>query len=374
MSEENLSILQRQISDVVDRWVSTVLKDRLMHATNSPQQRSLWDKFKHGVANWWYGPQGQDANPYRWRNRFGNDLGVSETFDPSLFTLKEYSDIRGLVDSVERRMDESEEFDNLKIAQILRSAAQELKVMLFDAMKQNIAYASDSVGAERPAGRTVSTSRVRRQEKDKPAAGPSRRATEEGGPRARRERRRRSDSSDIAIKSGNAGSYAAPSDTKVSASEDAAEIDGSAEGGVSTASAVTAPAAASKSADKSLVGLPRRERDRADADDRTENPELMPYVEKNGVKSLRRTGEKVAKFLVDLSAGNESKKKELLSWWHRAWEDNKKISNTAERFEDIKARLVSKSGWLEEIANISGSTAEDVKKAMVEFIKKDEDQ
>lgn len=128
--------LYNQISQVVDQWVSEVLKSRFIEKPHGQQPRSLWDKFKQGVTNWWWGPKGDKYNPYRWRNRFGNELGVSESFNPSVFTLHEYKDIRGLVDSVESTLNESEEeFDKLRLMKIVRSAAERLKEMLFSVLK-----------------------------------------------------------------------------------------------------------------------------------------------------------------------------------------------------------------------------------------------
>lgn len=153
-----------QISGVVDKWVSEVLRSRFLEKPQGQKPRSLWDKFKQGVANWWWGPNGDKHNKYKWRNRFGDELGVTESFDPSAFTLHEYMEIRGLVDSVESRLDESEEeFDSLRLMQIVRDAAETLKRMLYDALVGKIDGARPSAttserpvaGGETPAASTA---------------------------------------------------------------------------------------------------------------------------------------------------------------------------------------------------------------------------
>jgi len=131
--------LKNQISQVVDLWVSDVVKTSFLEKPRNQQTRSLWDKFKQGLTNWWWGKNGEKYNPYRWKNRFGDELGVSESFNPAVFTLHEYSQIRVLVDSVETRLNESdEEFDGLRLMQIIRSAAERLKEMLFSALNGKV--------------------------------------------------------------------------------------------------------------------------------------------------------------------------------------------------------------------------------------------
>jgi hypothetical protein len=154
MNQEELKELEGEIGEVVDKWLSEVMKGRLISGTNSPAPRSLWDRLKHGIKNWWYGPQGEKENPYRWQNRFGSDLGSSvkqESFDPTAFTLHEYAEIKGIVDSLERRICESNsDFENLKIYQIMKSAAEELKKRLFYAFKNKFSSLSAT-----PAGSTT---------------------------------------------------------------------------------------------------------------------------------------------------------------------------------------------------------------------------
>lgn len=151
MDDAALEQLKSQVDDVVDNWVSTVLKDRFISMPIGQKPRSLWDRFKQGVANWWWGPKGEKYNRYRWRNRFGDELGVEESFDPSIFTLHDYKDMRAVVDSVESRLVESaENFDKLRLMTLIQSAAKELKVMLFDAIKNFVTTRSSAPSGATP--------------------------------------------------------------------------------------------------------------------------------------------------------------------------------------------------------------------------------
>lgn len=127
--------LKNKINQLVDQWVSEVLRSRFLQKPHDIERRSLWDKFKQGLTNWWWGPEGDEKNKYRWRNRFGDELGVTESFSPEIFSLQEYRDIKGVVDSVELQINENEEeFDNLRLMKIVRSAAEKLKDMLFNGL------------------------------------------------------------------------------------------------------------------------------------------------------------------------------------------------------------------------------------------------
>lgn len=131
--------LKNEINRVVDKWVSEVLKSRFLQKPSGVPDRSLWDKFKQGLTNWWWGPKGDKWNPYVWRNRFGDELGVKESFDPSVFSLKEYMELREVVEGVESNLNEENQgFDNLRLMKLVRSAADELKVMLFKALDGRI--------------------------------------------------------------------------------------------------------------------------------------------------------------------------------------------------------------------------------------------
>lgn len=167
MNQKQLSDLKSEIDSVVNKWVSETLRDRLIKGTNEKRPTSLWDKIKQGMFNWWYGPQGEKENRYRWKNRFGGQLGVEESFNPSVFTLQEYAEIKRAVDSLESVVNESvPEFNNLRLAGILRSAAEDLKSKLFDLLKDKVASVSQSpvsAPAAAPAGAPASQPAVAAQ-------------------------------------------------------------------------------------------------------------------------------------------------------------------------------------------------------------------
>jgi len=130
--------LKNQIGRIVDDWVSNVVRSQFMQKPQNATKTSLWDRLKQGVSNLWWGSD-NNKNTYRWRNRFGDELGVSESFDPTVFSLKEYADIKGVVDRLEHVLVESdEEFNNLRLMKLITGAAERLKEMLFQALKDNL--------------------------------------------------------------------------------------------------------------------------------------------------------------------------------------------------------------------------------------------
>jgi len=131
MDKEILDELEKEISKVVDHWVSSVLKNMLIGQSSSePKNTSLLQKFKHGLSNWWHGSEHED-NPYRWQNKFGN-LGVKESLNPFfMFSLSEYKEIKNQIESFELILNESNDFDNLKLMQTIKSAAQQLKTNIY---------------------------------------------------------------------------------------------------------------------------------------------------------------------------------------------------------------------------------------------------
>jgi hypothetical protein len=142
MDARKLAEIEKTINATIDRWVNQTVRDRFINRPVGMPKRSLWDKFKQGVANWFWGPKGDKQNPYRWRSRFGDELGVEESFDPSIFTLNEYMEIKGVIDSLELRLEEAEqskeeeEFGKLRLMNLIRSAAEDLKGLLFHAVKK----------------------------------------------------------------------------------------------------------------------------------------------------------------------------------------------------------------------------------------------
>ena len=59
--------LKNKILNAVDVWVKQVL-DMLKNPSNNAKM-GLWDRFKGGVQNLWYG-RNNEKNPNYWRNRY----------------------------------------------------------------------------------------------------------------------------------------------------------------------------------------------------------------------------------------------------------------------------------------------------------------
>lgn len=368
MNEARLANLKKEIDAVVDSWVSTVLKDRLIGGTNRSAPKSLWDRLKQGVANWWYGPQGEKDNPYRWQNRFGGSLGVSESFNPSMFTLHEYADIKGFVESIEQRINESSEgFDKLRIAQIIRSAAADLKAMLFNALK-DLSVAPAGSQAEAPPVEV-------------PTASPETNAAVASGP-VTLPAPKKAQAKSLKTSGGASSSSSSSSVSSVepkkekTARRNPTKASGKKSGESESKPGASTTASSSTSSGGEVASSVNSAEDQGSdlLNSENENPELMSYIEKDGVKSLKRIGEKVSQFLDKLSEGEAGKRRELLLWWDKTWTENKKMVDKEERMEDIKAKLVSGNQYIEQIAKIAGIASQTVKQMMIEFIKEEDAQ
>jgi hypothetical protein len=131
--------IKDQLLAAVDDWAKMIM--RLLQKPSQGKPMGLWDRFKGGVQNLWYG-RDNAQNPNYWRNRYGDDLGgAKESFIHSL-TLRQYHELRMVADSLERDilvLNEAEGFDNLKITQMVKQAA--------DQLKKNITRIIDSRGA-----------------------------------------------------------------------------------------------------------------------------------------------------------------------------------------------------------------------------------
>jgi hypothetical protein len=119
--------LKKEIDRVVDQWVSEVLK-RILSPETQPKKIGLWDKFKRGLTNLFYGDDYQ-KNPYYWQNRLGR-MGMKESHGSPL-TLSEYSGIKSILDEAEMLLENTNETEQLQLVKIIRSAAAELKRMLY---------------------------------------------------------------------------------------------------------------------------------------------------------------------------------------------------------------------------------------------------
>lgn len=124
---------------MVDQWLSDLIKYLAQGGSSAPK-RGLWDRFKAGASNLFYGRDNKE-NPYYYINRFGDDFGSegswrdstkSECFNPGMFTLREYGLIKGAVEMAEAKAEQAfllaeAEFGNLRIVSMLKQAATELK-------------------------------------------------------------------------------------------------------------------------------------------------------------------------------------------------------------------------------------------------------
>jgi hypothetical protein len=189
--------IAKEIEAIVDKWASEELMNKIVSPTIAPEnKRGLWDRFKGGLSNIWYGLRGgryNPENPYYWKNRFGDDLGVKESFNPSVFTIKEYKEIRSVIEATEQQINESlpPGADKLRIVQIIKQAAENLKKQLKDifARKCDVESPSSPVVAqdannEEPAKPAVAGAPIAQD----PTASVEPRATSGLQPRSRRRR------------------------------------------------------------------------------------------------------------------------------------------------------------------------------------------
>lgn len=139
--------ISNEIDRVVDSWVSDLLRGMITSPMNPAAKRSLWDRFKGTLSNLWYGGKYNPKNPYYWKHRFGDELGSTipvssppplpqqESFDPSIFTLQEYHQLKSVVDTFEETINEQElpaGTEKLQLVQRIKTAAEELKKNLKD--------------------------------------------------------------------------------------------------------------------------------------------------------------------------------------------------------------------------------------------------
>lgn len=124
-------IIKQEISQVIDQWVNDLVKEKLAGPMSPNLQRGLWDRLKGTLSNIWHGRYNQ-SNPNYWKNRFGDDLGVEESYSPSVFTLDEYKQLRNAVKEAEEVVKENAaDVEKLRIVRMIRTAAEELKKKLY---------------------------------------------------------------------------------------------------------------------------------------------------------------------------------------------------------------------------------------------------
>ena len=135
--EHNGKELSNEISAAVDSWVSDLIRSLVSEPMNPALKRGLWDRFKGSVSNIWHGGRTNTNNPYYWKNRFGDELGAQESFNPSFLNLKEYYEIRSIVKKIEEQLNQINEdvpqgAEKLRIVQLIKSSAEKLKMNLYD--------------------------------------------------------------------------------------------------------------------------------------------------------------------------------------------------------------------------------------------------
>jgi len=135
--EHNGKELSNEISAAVDSWVSDLIRSLVSEPMNPALKRGLWDRFKGSVSNIWHGGRTNTNNPYYWKNRFGDELGAQESFNPSFLNLKQYYEIRSIVKKIEDQLNQLNEdvpqgAEKLRIVQLIKSSAEKLKMNLYD--------------------------------------------------------------------------------------------------------------------------------------------------------------------------------------------------------------------------------------------------
>ena len=156
-----------QIDKVVDDWMVKLLydpKSGLIGTFTAPEQRrGLWDRFKGSMANLWHGRTGEN-NPYLWKNKLGDDLGREElprreSFSIEVLSLQEYRELREVCNNLEQQLNESiPGTENLRIVQLIKSAAMRLKDSLKKIMMVKPAEAVPSANNDPAAPTPVATS------------------------------------------------------------------------------------------------------------------------------------------------------------------------------------------------------------------------
>jgi hypothetical protein len=116
--------LDKEIDRIIDGWVEQLTKELLNPERIQLNKRGLWDRFKGSLSNLWHGRDNMN-NPYYWKNQYGDVLG-SESYIP----LVQYKSLKETCDNLEQEINEVEGQPNLKIIQIIKNAAEELKYKL----------------------------------------------------------------------------------------------------------------------------------------------------------------------------------------------------------------------------------------------------
>jgi len=126
---ESSQEISSKIDAIVDKWVSDLTSGLVNNPMDFSKRASLWDRMKGTLSNIWHGKY-NPKNPNYWKNRFGDELGSQEeSYDPSVFSLQEYTQIKSIIENAERQLNEAipTGSEKLTLVRVLKNAAEKLK-------------------------------------------------------------------------------------------------------------------------------------------------------------------------------------------------------------------------------------------------------
>lgn len=122
--------IDASIDSVLDTWLRD-LKQALIAGTGVKSAPGLWGKIKNVFSNIYHG-EDNPTNPYLMRNKFGR-LGEHS------LSLEEFRELHVACSEIESVFSEAEDYDKLKIFQIISGKVNELKSRLKDTTKRLLA-------------------------------------------------------------------------------------------------------------------------------------------------------------------------------------------------------------------------------------------
>jgi hypothetical protein len=122
--------IDASIDSVLDTWLRD-LKQALISGTGVKSAPGLWGKIKNVFSNIYHG-EDNPTNPYLMRNKFGR-LGEHS------LSLEEFRELHVACSEIEGVFSEAEDYDKLKIFQIISGKVNELKSRLKDTTKRLLA-------------------------------------------------------------------------------------------------------------------------------------------------------------------------------------------------------------------------------------------
>lgn len=122
--------IDASIDSVLDTWLRD-LKQALISGTGVKSAPGLWGRIKNVFSNIYHG-EDNPTNPYLMRNKFGR-LGEHS------LSLEEFRELHVACSEIEGVFSEAEDYDKLKIFQIISAKVNELKSRLKDTTKRLLA-------------------------------------------------------------------------------------------------------------------------------------------------------------------------------------------------------------------------------------------